>query len=82
MKFLKRWIFFEKSYYLGNLKSEKLQTEGEIKMKVYKLNNHLKSMDLAAVKDRNHPINSDFNGEPKAHYWKPVRVETLYKKNI
>lgn len=37
-------------------------------------------MLLAAVENREHPINSDFRGEPKAHDWTPVRVETLYKK--
>ncbi len=39
-------------------------------------------MLLAAVENRTHPINSDFEGESKAHEWTPVRVETLYKKHI
>ncbi|AJS61133.1 imm11 family protein [Paenibacillus sp. IHBB 10380] len=49
-------------------------------MKVYELKNNNKAMLLAAVEDRNHPINFGFNGETKEQIWSPIEVETLYKR--
>lgn len=52
-------------------------------MKVYRLINDSKAMNLRGIEDSVryvHPIGSDFNGEPKQNVWSPVKIETLYKK--
>ncbi|MNW39972.1 hypothetical protein D3C74_170740 [compost metagenome] len=51
-------------------------------MKVYELICHDKSMVLSGILDisEDHPFKCDLNGSSKKSIWKPMKVETLYKK--